>query len=443
MKKPLFYIGMLLMCCCWNLPRLSANDTLMVRMLFVEPDSLRWIKEYNGFFNGKHPIRFVLGFDGESIRGISHYQQSNDRYILRGKLNQGKWFLQEQDELFRSSAFLIGEETDYSLLLDWHSLDQKRGGWLELFYGELPTGYRPNNVSYFRGSYQGQPANLFWQITENRIIRGDLYLDSKEKHYRVNGRILSNDGAYQASYEGPATKESGIMNGEFRADRNFLCRILPTDEPGQTVYFRKVDELEKFGIYKLDFLSLVEMEIPQLIGEPRFNTYIKKLVEHAIEDAKVARQSALDALIHFDPDQRIQVSSFSWFDIHYFDRGLISGLLTISHSWEEGFQTVPFNFDLTKGLVIDVAKIGEGQLFLQQWLQIQETLLLTKSPFLEIPQFTEWLSSCEWDLENFSYNGLRFNTPYHPVFGRQSICLPFEAFTASLSEDHVLKFLDR
>ena len=122
MKKPLFYIGVLLMCWCWLAPTAQGNDTLLVRMLFSDQDSLHWLKEYNGFFNGKHPVRFTLACNGTAIRGVSHYLQSSNKFYLRGQLNHGKWYLEEQDELFRSSAQLMGQESDYSLLLDWHTL---------------------------------------------------------------------------------------------------------------------------------------------------------------------------------------------------------------------------------------------------------------------------------------------------------------------------------
>lgn len=413
----------------------------MVRMLFSDQDSLHWLKAYNGFFNGKHPVRFTLASNGTAIRGVSHYLQSSNRYYLRGQLSNGKWYLEEQDELFRSSAQLIGEESDYSLLLDWHTMDQSRGAWVELFDGEIPTGYYPNSVHYFKGSYNGKPANLFWQVSENRNIQGHLQLHSNAQSYRISGRLLDLTGDFQTFVEDGYAQPKGQMNGQFHPQRSFLCRFLPEELPEQTIYFRKVDEWEKLGIYELDFLAQVELEIPQLIGEARFNQYLRDLIRPTQREILLQRSVALDEVMDFNTDQRHRLSSFSFFEIHCFEHGLISGLLTISHSWKPGYETIPFNFDLNTGQVIALEKLLDTGSFKATLSEEQRVVILENSPFSDLPQFQSWLDEVEWHLENFTSHGMQVNTPFHPVFGRQRICVSFEALAASLPADHPLKTL--
>ena len=127
----------------------------------------------------------------------------------------------------------------------------------------------------------------------------------------------------------------------------------------------------------------------------------------------------------------------AWAEIACWTDNFLSGYLTFTDTWNEKSQQVAFNFHLSTGRVIGLDDLFNKSFDAQKWMGDYLKKEIPKLPrFAKDLRFREWVYKEGFPLYTMRREGLALSTPFHPVYGRQHMIVPYNILKPYMKQDN-------
>jgi len=331
-----------------------------VRAQFDDPGSISWIESFQGTWQGLHPIRMILGFDGTVYLGFSEIGDLH--FDLSGKAIDDKIVLQEIDDSGATSGFYILKINEGKMTGHWQSSDQSRSALLSLRNRRVIElrSFQPE-VLILDGTCGNFTASLILQREESDLLSGFYSMDNGAAYYRLSG--VCEDQACDKMVIGILSADGEDMHLRCVRQNGSAYRLTlsKSDEvaesTGQVTLSRRYP-LRVVCDYR--YSGSIDYIAPQL-NTPAFDSWITEQMEKWRVDAI----AVLDSLVreHPSPAVRWSVRSSAWVDLTLITADEISGLLTLYNVQKGSYDRRAFIFDIRAGRTIEVDEMSRKAQF--------------------------------------------------------------------------------
>lgn len=387
LKYRLLFLFLLVTTAAWSQKQYSP---LFLNALFDQSGYLEDYKILTGRLDDFIPVTISLGRKGDEICGMISYLGDDDEYILRGKKSKtGSFVLNEyfENEMFTATLELTLGTDEWTGT--WSGRDNNVLVSLEGYY----LG-RPHDIENFPGDivfYRSPDADLIGYESQGNpmpytlAVRDDLF-----ELYQTGGRSVASD--IKNGLKHPVNlifEDDGIRfrfddrEGEFRGNARFL---------------------ETKSYYYYDFYQSVVAFYPYTSDEI-FNSYISKIVDDWLEEIKKYSLINIDK----EPSTRWLHSQQIWFEAHYFDKNMLSGVLHLKSSIPNVSKdrAILYNFKSAEPIPLDY--------YLKDTKSLEEEIRFDSN-------------SDEIDLNRVSLSsaGLIYNVPFVALSGYKKFLINFD-----------------
>lgn len=392
---------------------------------------------FEGALESYHPIQMVLAFDGKSCSGYYKFNSSGISFQLEGDLEPDSSItFVELDKSDQISGYLTGIYSDDSFQLLWRDVKKLTELNLDLL-----------RVDQFTESFNfSQEKSLVKIVAKSYGKQIDLWQDVKEQSINIVGK---NFPYFSFDYKcnSDCTK---IESKELRTGSTYhTFQMIPFNDEKETITFFKKDgtkylfvgEKEETIYMKhktfADYRVMIDLSYP-VTKSFKFNkwveTNINKVQEQLLDEI-------YESIIEDQgdiPDERYQFESYSWYDIDYISKDVISGTITHTKSWKSSTEKIAFIFDNREQEMLEVRDLFKSNFdyegFITEFLKERKDNLssgTSSGPKLK------WIK--EDDFDNISINemGLICNSDYSVIFGDNKIIIPFDAFKKYLDNKSI------
>ena len=265
------------------------------------------------------------------------------------------------------------------------------------------------------------------QKIDNQALLGNLYLGKSAAGYQLSGAITS-AGYYELDiYQ--SDKKVGSLISSFN-DQDVQKVIFNwTDGKGTTEIFSQSDKFVFGCVEHGDFLGNYSMTYP-LTRHESFNSWIEKQVSDFVSQSKKYGKEVRKQNPRLDPELRATLHAIGWTEVNYYNEKIISGVINFSKNRSPVNKTIAFIYDLEKGTLYDQKKILQSSDALTKIIASEKEIF--KSKHRNDKSYCKWLDDQAFDLINIQYNGISFESIFHPIFGKEKIVIPFDEVSPHL-----------
>ncbi len=382
-------------------------SALFLNALFEEGGYLDDYKVLTGRIDDFIPMAISLGRKGDEVCGMISFLDDEDDYILRGiQTEDGEFRLNEyfEDEMFTGSVKLnLGADTWTG---EWQSRDKNVVVQMEGFYLGRPHGEAsfPGDIVFF----ESPDTDLMGYEAEGNPMPKTLVVDEDFfELYQAGGRSVASD-----------------IKGGYKYHAN----LIPTDRGVKVSFDKREAQLNRVSatlpvetIYHYDFFQSVVVLYPYLPNE-HFTKYVADITKEWMDELLVF--STLN--IEKEPSTRWIHSHQIWFETHYYDGNLLSGVFHKKSSIPGSSEAVAVIYDLNKGV----------QISLDQYLKNTDELKSELS-------FEANREDIDLDKVSICSAGFLYNLPFEVVRGYQKYLVGFDLVPATLKNRRLPKKIQR
>ncbi len=399
--------------------------------LFKNPKKIQWVKHYKGRVDDINEVGLMIAYDGKSCKGFITYLRSKERFKLEGDIIGQKIILRETDSEESVTGHFEGNiKKDFSAIqAHWFNREKTRAGLLKLQLTEREVvfpGYCGDNkwVRKYTGYVQDEQVQLLIQRNSEYHIVGTIWFVKKNRSYCLKGAMTS-ESKLKVKVLDDLENIIGVIDGQVHSSNSRITgNWIDAKEEESKVGFSKIDDITVGCIEYQDYMTTYDVTFPKS-KNAAFNEYIDKTVNNWKQSCQDRVKSLKIDNPYPGPDERSLANAAGWFEMGYLSDTIISGYITFNKSWEDEHKDIAFNYDLIKGksfTLYDLFKIGVD------YESILREKALTKIRFTSLygnTLFKEWIEDEQFQLFTIRDNGIRFSTAFHPIFGRQSVTIPF------------------
>ena len=400
----------------------------------IEPSGIAY---YHGRFDNMQEVIIALAFNNKNCRGVLRYLRSEEELLLKGELKKENIRLEEINNFGKISGLLQGTMNAVSIDGWWSDPLEERYIALQAdrIY-EVPTKAthcgKGKWIRYFTQS--DNDSKLIVQKSSDLALSGIIYMDELQKSFKLEGGI-TNEGYF----------ELGIIDGE-KILGQLISKFNPNSSQNIIVNWSdgRIEQRQFINKDKLfygcmeygDFLGYYAMTYP-LTRHESYNKWIEQQVSSWATESKKYVQEVRRLNPELEPRFRTSIQSNAWADLSYFDGNLISGLLNYTNNWSTVNTTTPFIYDLNSGQLLNAQNLFENKDNVKTLIEEKkQTLLAENKSDLE---FCEWVAEEKFELINIHFDGLSFDSNFHPVFGRASLLISNEEIKPLLATNSALQ----
>lgn len=413
------------------------RDTAIVK-LFDKTATLKWTKLFKGRFDDAAMADISLGFDGKNCRGYITYAKSRTRFKLEGTLDTSGLILEERDMSRNLTGRLKGSIVGKHLEAEWTNAANTIGSKIEA--DEVPPGSSisincSDNkwTSRYITRYNDARCDMILVRSQNGALDGFLWVEVDGRTYRLKGEIKS-DGSYEMDALGAGDRLAAILSGTMKPGQNTECNWTGSGERRQFKFILKDHFL--MGCYEYaDYASAYDVLYPRTPCAT-CNSWLDDQVNQWVNRCQTTfseKKLALTAA-----NRNAQRAS-AWPEVTCWTDNILTGYLTFMDTWSDKNQGIAYNFDLKTGKQIVLDDVFQKSFGYQKWFSDYAAKEMPKLPsFAADPQFREWLSKEGFPLVVIRREGFELSTYFNPLYGRQTIFVPYTAIRPYLRKDSPL-----
>jgi hypothetical protein len=409
------------------------------RLLFPPTDPAQWFQSFKGRVDDLNDVAVVLGRQEKTCRGYLQYLRSRTTFRLEGNWHEGNFWLDEIDSLGNVSGTLNGILSGDSLQASWHNIDHAIGKKFLLkavhSIDDLPTHCGDNKwVGFFSGNGSEEGMEMILQKITNSQVWGIAYYQNRS--FKAHGEI---DARQRLSLvlKKPSGNPLGTLEGDFSSDRHFDARLVLENKSEKVFKFQLQEWLAIDCIEYADYVTSYDLTFPKT-RSAAFNAWMERQASDRINYCR--NQANKTKYERQTPESRASARATGWCDVEYFSQDLISGFFTFQTSWANRQEGMAFNFDLKKGEEIrhkDIFKdIFHNSGFISE---VIKTAFQHHSLYQSDENFRAWIATAEFPFFTIRKEGICFSTEFNPIYGRQSLTVPYSELKPYLKENDVLE----
>ena len=397
--------------------------------LFEKPEKVEWVKYYKGRFNDMNDVVLTLASDGKNIKGKMEYLRSKAVFYLVGEVKKSKLILQEYDSEGLITGYLKGEYVESGIRGQWQNVDNNLGSDLKLEEVknrvEVPSYCGDNKwVRIYTGNIGKDKARMILQKNGAGKVVGTFIFVNKTNTQKIKGYSDAFDNFY-LSIKDEMNQPQGKIEGSFDDRNKFNVYYTKTNGKEFTCTFHADINLPVGCQEYADYATSYDVLYPKTRNEA-FNQWIEKIMltwngksKKYMNEIVTMRQTPV-------PSMRQMLRAHAWTDIDVYNSDVISGQIHFSSSWTKNPTSQNLNFNLKSGKEILARDIFKSEFDQVAYAKKYMKNRLLQHAYAKDVKFLEWLNTQKFAAFNFRSEGIYFATDYHPLYGRQSVTIPYK-----------------
>lgn len=415
--------------------------------LFRNPKKIKWVKHYKGRVDDISDVGLSIAFDGKNCKGFITYLRSKERFKLEGYIKKGQLMLRETDNEESVTGHFEGNiRNDFSAInAHWFNKEKTRAGVLALKQVEkeviFPTYCGDNKwIRKYQGFINSEKAEFILQRNSDYKLKGVLWLKKRNRTYSLEGAMLDDIRFKVIAIDDLADKIGAIAGDINPSSHKIMGNWINLEEQSKRVGFQKIDDILVGCIEYQDYMTTYDVTYPKS-RSAAFNNYMDLTVGRWKESCQNHATKLKGDNPIPGPEDRGVASAAGWFELEYLSDTLISGYITFNKSWEDGHKDISFNYDLVKGRSLTLYDIFKSGVDYNGLLKEKVLQKLQFTSLYGNKKYKEWLDDASFDLFTIRENGIRYSTPFHPIYGRQSATIPFSDIEKHLNPYSSIAYL--
>jgi hypothetical protein len=420
------YISIFLICQLALGAQVQRDDLMQLTMdHFGSPakGEVWWLKDMRGYFDHSHEVRMILATDNKVFKGAYEILSSKQRFFLDGNHDGQQIVLVESDSLGRNTGIIYGDMNEDKFYCTWS--DPKKQEQYPLFlFTQSPYKNPCGNIGYAM-HYQCRTYgnDSMRQIT---IVKyeDDVYMDVHYAKSKIRHKLSCQNDACSQFRHIPTSLED---QQEYRLD---LATNAITIREGKLS--KKIDLVFKRKL-TFDCNTFMDFDtknalIYPISNDKKFNTWVAQTFtsKYFIKDNSGIKRSADVDLSIAD---RMSVLNAGDVILDYMTDSIMSGVFFIQHSSTAKAIEVPFIWNFMKSKNINMQDMfDKGYLYDGT---INKYIANIKSKDDDIRE--KYFSKCDYNIRTYTNEGILCRTPFHSIYGRDEILVPFSVFGKSIN----------
>lgn len=425
MKYLLFYI---------LLPYFSSSQSpdQNLQELFFKNKTVAWQKHYAGYWDDVIPVKFDLVSDGESCKGFLYFGDDKNKYVVIGKQVNNELRLEEQDLNSTITGLIVLQINGSQAKGTWYNSKHDFNASLNLKEGQSNNTYSSFWIKSFAPKLDPSESQVILQKDFTDQISTRFYYKLLNKTLYGTSAIKDEEGyAQESNMEDYLHRQAGTLNSWKINDKKLDVRY----KLGNIEYSQSLDMIAHYPVHHETFADhWMAVDINYLkIDQHEIADWTQNLIDSFINSIQNKKRAAITDENKLS--DRLLYRMSIWPQVEFLNSQFASGMMHIKNSWEEKIISVPFNFDLKKGIVLSTADIvADATEF-----RISKDQLLTKE--LEKLKSSTALDFKSLSIKDFSMmtvkkEGLAFTAPYDVVYGFRQIVIPFYEIRSTLNSKY-------
>jgi len=415
----------------------SATE-VAVRNLFENQGQIFWFRYYKGRIDDLNDVAVSLAYDGKTCKGYLIYLRSKERFQLQGTLtDENHLKLKEVDKDGTVSGYFDGTIAGARLDAEWNNYDNSIGGKVKL----VQVQNEPRIPSYcgddkwirrYEGVLQQQGFTMVLQKTHNEVINGMMY--SNTGSFQIKGD-LNEYLQVNLLIKDASQKILGTLKGDLNNNFGIRAQFVNSKGEASGAPFELVDQLDVGCIEYADYISSYDITYPKT-KHNAFNQWMDQQAMNWVATCRDRVKKIKTSNPVKRPNMRATERAFSWTDITYWNKDLISGFINFSDTWSPADRTGMINFDLKnrKALATEDVFKGRYDKFIRK--KIKKAYQSNRN-FSDV-DFRKWIVKEGFTLFTIRAEGIYFSTAFHMIYGQQHVLIPFKDLKPYLKKGTVV-----
>ncbi len=414
-----------------------------VEELFKNPKKIEWIKHYKGRVDDINDVGLVLGYDGKECKGFITYLRSRERFKLEGDINGTTLKLRETDGEESVIGHFEGNFDNKNLKeikVHWYNREKTRAGvlFLEAVEKEVvfPSYCGDNKwVRRYEGLIEGEDAELLIQCNGDFSWEGVAWFKEKNTTYSLKGAIVDDNNFRIIFYDDLEAKVGGI-EANINTKTNNISGYWIDKKGKKTKTFLEIVEHQIIGCVEYqDYMANYDLIYPK-VNHVKCNDFILDIINNWKEKCYQFVKNLNESISSPGPDDRAIEAASSWFNMDLMDDEFISGILTFNATWLDDYQDYSFIYDINNNEIIELKDIFKKDVDYQKLLKEKALKILQFRGLSGNDDYREWINQASFEYITLRNNGLRVNTEFHPIYGRQSVTIDLFEVKEKLNLNH-------
>ena len=413
----------------------AAKDTA-VAALFEQPASLKWVKFFRGRLDDVSEVVLALGYDGSNCRGYFTYAKSQERFRLSGTLEGVVLLLEEFDTKGENSGHLTGTLQGDQLAADWMNAPNTLGARLDA--KEVPSPQPVNQrcgddkwVNRYVARWNNARVDMVLARVNNGVLNGYLWIEADSRTYTLTGKIFP-DQHYEMQALLPNGKTAAHLKGSLQVPQTSELEWVGSGEK-RSIKLVMRETCQVGCLEYADYGSSYDALYPRSKCE-NCNKTLDKYVDGWVNQCKNTFTAQKKPAT---PANRNALRASAWYEVTCWTETLFCGYLTFAESWKPETSGQSFNFDLRSGKEITYEDLFTRNFNAKEWFgeyARKESPKMAK--FAADPKFREWLAQDGFQMFTIRRDGLELSTLFHPVYGQQTLTVPYTTLKPYMRKDN-------
>lgn len=410
--------------------------------LFEKPEKVEWVKYYKGRFNDINDVVLTLAGDGKDIKGKMEYLRSKTVFYLVGEAKKNNIILQEYDPEGLITGYLKGEYSESGIRGTWQNVDNNLGSNLKLEEVknkvEVPSYCGDNKwVRIYTGNIGKDKARMILQKNGAGKVKGSFIFLNKTNTQKIKGYSDTFDN-YYLTIKDEMNHPQGKIEGSFDDKNKFNVNYIKASGKEFTATFHPDVNLPVGCHEYADYATSYDVLYPKTRNES-FNEWIEEIMLAWNGNAKKYMNEIVSMRQTPIPSMRQMLRAHAWTDIDVYNKDLISGQIHFSSSWTKNPTSQSLNFNLKSGKEILAKDIFKAEFDYVAYAKKYMKNRLLQHAYAKDTNFIEWLDTQQFETFNFRSEGIYFATGYHPLYGRQSVTIPYKKLKAFFVKNDIIE----
>ena len=410
--------------------------------LFEKPEKVEWVKHYKGRFNDMNDVVITLAGDGKNVKGEMEYLRSKITFFLVGEVKKNKLVLQEYDSEGLVTGYLKGEYTEWGIRGQWQNVENNIGAMLRLeevkSRVEVPSYCGDNKwIRTYNGNVGKDKAKMILQKNGAGKVMGTFIFSDKTNTRKIKGYSDTFDN-YYLTIKDEMNRPQGKIEGSFDGKNKFNVNYVKTNGKEITCTFHPVEDLSVGCQEYADYATSYDILYPKTRNES-FNKWIEKIMLAWNGQSKKYTNEIVTMRQIPVPTMRQMLRSHAWTDIDVYNGALISGQIHFSNSWTKNTTSQNLNFNLKTGKEILAKEIFKHDFDHVAYAKKYMKNRMLQHAYAKDMKFIEWLNTQKFEAFNFRSEGIYFATDFHPLYGRQSVTIPYKKLEDFFVKNNIIQ----
>lgn len=411
---------------------ISQNSDPSLADLFFKNKTVTWQKQFTGYWDDVIPVRLELASDGESCKGFMIFGDDKNRYVVSGRQLLNELRLEEQDLNSNITGLIVLHLSGENAKGTWYNSKHNFNARLL-----LKEGKETNPSTYWVKAFapKADPA-------ESLLIQHKDYSDqiSTRFYYKLLNKTLNGTStlkvdetyANESKLEDYLHHQAGILNSWKINDKRLDIRY----KLGNMEYSKTLDLINQLPIAQETFADhWMAVDINYLKAEhTEINAWTKGIIDSFVNNLQ-NKKRVIIATNRDKKEDRMLYRLSIWPQFDFFNNTMISGFMHIKSSWEENIISIPFNFDLKKGIVLTNAEIIANPV---EFKITKETILKKELDKLRSSSALDYMSLSieDFTMMTIKREGLAFTAPYDLLQGFRQLVIPYYEIRPTLNTNY-------